>query len=299
MSEQPEVTVLLPCLNEAETLGDCVDAAWRGLTALEVHGEVLVADNGSTDGSERIARDHGARVVHVLLGGYGHAVMAGMAAARSRYVITADADGSYDVGNLGPFLRQLQAGHDLVVGNRFRGGIAPGAMPPLHRYLGNPLLSGIGRSLFRVREVGDFHCGIRGFDRSRMAALQLCSPGFEFCSEMIARSALAGYRMTEVPTTLWPDGRSRPPHLRTWRDGWRHLRLMVSLAPALALIPARRRRSRPTLDGSAGAGAHAGQGPLPTREAPLVPAPRHARRDTASRRRKEWDTANPGEKIGP
>jgi glycosyltransferase involved in cell wall biosynthesis len=296
MSEQPEVTVLLPCLNEAETLADCINAAWRGLRELGVHGEVLVADNGSTDGSAGIARNHRARVIDVPVRGYGRALIAGIAAAHGRYVIMADADGSYDIGSLASFVRQLRAGHDLVIGNRFRGGIAPGAMPPLHRYLGNPLLSGLGRRLFGIREVGDFHCGIRGLDRSRIGALRLCAPGMEFASEMIVRSALAGYRITEVPATLQEDGRSHRPHLRPWRDGWRHLRLLVTLAPALTLIPARRRRSRPILDGT---GAHPGRGPLPTREAPLVPAPRHARRDAPSRHRKEWDTANPGEKIGP
>lgn len=235
-SQRVEVTVLLPCLNEAETLGTCVAKAQRALADLGVAGEVLVSDNGSTDGSQEIAEALGARVVHAPVRGYGGALMNGIASARGRYVIMADADDSYDLTNLEPFITALREGHDLVMGNRFRGGIAPGAMPPLHRYLGNPVLSWLGRRLFELRSVGDFHCGIRGFDRDRVADLQLCMPGMEFASEMVVRASLAGYSIAEVPTTLRPDGRTRAPHLRTWRDGWRHLRFLLVFAPRVTLI---------------------------------------------------------------
>jgi len=231
-----EVTVLLPCLNEAETLAVCIRKALTCLTELGVRGEVLVSDNGSTDGSQRIAEENGARVVFAPIRGYGGALMAGIDAAAGRYVIMADADDSYDLANLGPFIEQLRQGHDVVMGNRFKGGIQPGAMPPLHRYLGNPVLSWLGRRLFGLRNVGDFHCGIRGFNRDRIRELGLCMPGMEFASEVVVRAALAGYDIVEVPTTLHPDGRSRPPHLRTWRDGWRHLRFLLVFAPQQALI---------------------------------------------------------------
>jgi hypothetical protein len=231
-----EVTVLLPCLNEAETVGLCVDKALGSLRALGVEGEVLVSDNGSTDGSEEIARRSGARVISAPERGYGAALLAGIEEARGRYVIMADADDSYDLANLGPFVGALREGHDVVMGNRFRGGISEGAMPRLHRYVGNPVLSWLGRSLFGLKEVGDFHCGIRGFDRERILALDLSMPGMEFASELIVRAALAGYDVTEVPTTLRPDGRTRPSHLRTWRDGWRHLRFLLVFAPRKTLI---------------------------------------------------------------
>ena len=202
MSDTPadlEVTVLLPCLNEAETLEVCVRKALGSLAALGVRGEVLVSDNGSTDGSQEIAQRAGARVVHAPRRGYGAALIAGIGAARGRYVIMADADDSYDLENLGPFVEKLRAGHDVVMGNRFRGGIAPGAMPFLHRYLGNPVLSFVGRLFFRT-PIGDFHCGLRGFSRASSMQLRLVSTGMEFASEMIAKSALAGYRIEEVPT---------------------------------------------------------------------------------------------------
>jgi len=236
MTEPLEVTVLLPCLNEAETLEVCVRKALASLTSLGVRGEVLVSDNGSTDGSQAIAEAAGARVVHAPIRGYGGALINGIEHARGQYVIMADADDSYDLANLEPFITALRAGHDIVMGNRFRGGIAQGAMPPLHRYLGNPVLSWLGRTLFGLKKVKDFHCGIRGFDRDRVRALQLCMPGMEFASEMVVRAALAGYDITEVPTTLSPDGRSRPPHLRTWRDGWRHLRFLLVFAPHRAVV---------------------------------------------------------------
>ena len=236
MRGEVEVTVLLPCLNEAETLGTCVQKARLSLDRLGVRGEVLVSDNGSTDGSREIARRNGARVVTAPIRGYGGALLAGIKSARGRYVIMADADDSYDLADLGPFVAALREGHDVVMGNRFRGGIAQGAMPWLHRYVGNPVLSWLGRRLFGLKEVGDFHCGIRGFDRERVLALDLCMPGMEFASELLVRAALAGYDITEVPTTLRPDGRRRPPHLRTWRDGWRHLRFLLVLAPEKTLI---------------------------------------------------------------
>lgn len=238
-SESPEsieVTVILPCLNEAETLAVCVQKARKSLADLGIAGEVLVSDNGSTDGSQRIAEDNGARVVHAPIRGYGGALLAGIDAAQGRYVIMADADDSYDLSNLGPFVDKLREGHDVVMGNRFRGGIAPDAMPFLHKYLGNPVLSWLGRRMFGLKNVHDFHCGIRGFDRQRIKALGLCMPGMEFASELVVRAALAGYSLVEVPTTLQKDGRSRPPHLRTWRDGWRHLRFLLVFAPRKTLV---------------------------------------------------------------
>lgn len=231
-----EVTVVLPCLNEAETLAVCVTKALKSLAELGVRGEVLVSDNGSTDGSQRIAIENGARVINAPIKGYGGALMAGIDAAYGKYVIMADSDDSYDLSKLGPFIEKLREGNDVVMGNRFKGGIAPGAMPPLHRYLGNPVLSWIGRHLFKLKGVGDFHCGIRGFNRERILALGLCMPGMEFASELVVRASLANYSIVEVPTTLQPDGRSRPPHLRTWRDGWRHLRFLLVFSPRRTLI---------------------------------------------------------------
>jgi len=225
-----EFTVLMPCLNEARTVAGCVQAARRFLAQAGVAGEVLVADNGSTDGSQDLARQAGARVIHVPRLGYGAALRAGIGAARGRYVIMGDADDSYDFSALQAFVDSLRGGAQLVVGNRFRGGIAPGAMPPLHRYLGNPVLSFFGRLFFRA-PIGDFHCGLRGFSREVVQRLGLVSPGMEFASEMIAKAALARLRIDEVPTTLRPDGRDRPPHLRTWRDGWRHLRFLLLFCP--------------------------------------------------------------------
>lgn len=236
MSQAIEVSVVLPCLNEAETLAVCVRKARRCLDELGVGGEVLVSDNGSTDGSQEIAEANGARVVHAPVRGYGGALLAGIEAAKGQYVIMADADDSYDLAGLGPFVERLREGHDVVMGNRFKGGIATGAMPFLHRYLGNPVLSRLGRVLFGLRNVGDFHCGIRGFHRDRIRELGLCMPGMEFASELVVRASLAGYSVVEVPTTLRPDGRSRPPHLRTWRDGWRHLRFLLVFAPRKILV---------------------------------------------------------------
>lgn len=235
-ADQVEVTVLMPCLNEAETLAICVTKAVNSLRELGVHGEVVISDNGSTDGSQEIAIANGARVVNAPIRGYGGALMAGIESARGTYVIMADADDSYDLSNLNPFIEKLRAGNDVVMGNRFTGGISPGAMPPLHKYLGNPVLSWLGRTLFNLRGVKDFHCGIRGFHRDRIRALRLCMPGMEFASELVVRASLANYSMVEVPTTLRPDGRSRAPHLRTWRDGWRHLRFLMVFAPRKILV---------------------------------------------------------------
>jgi glycosyltransferase involved in cell wall biosynthesis len=236
-AEMVELTILMPCLNEAETLAVCVGKAQAFLRSSGVAGEVLIADNGSTDGSQDIATALGARVVPVAQKGYGAALLGGIAAAKGRYIIMGDADDSYDFGALGEFVARLRAGADLVMGNRFKGGIEDGAMPPLHKYLGNPVLSFLGRLFFRI-EAGDFHCGLRGFDAERIRALNLQTTGMEFASEMVVRSALAGLRIEEVPTTLKPDGRSRPPHLRTWRDGWRHLKFLLMYNPRwLFFIP--------------------------------------------------------------
>ncbi len=225
-----ELTILMPCLNEAETIGQCVENAMSFLRGEGVAGEVLIADNGSEDGSVAIAVAAGARVIHVDQRGYGAALLGGVAAAEGRYVIMGDADESYDFTSLGHFLRELRQGSQLVMGNRFKGGIAPGAMPRLHRYLGNPVLSGIGRLFFRV-PIGDFHCGLRGFDRQAIQDLDLNTTGMEFASEMVVKASLKGLTISEVPTTLAPDGRSRPPHLRSWRDGWRHLRFLLLFSP--------------------------------------------------------------------
>jgi len=225
-----ELTVVMPCLDEAETLATCIEKATRCLSDHGIDGEVLIADNGSTDGSQDIARRCGARVVDVERKGYGSALLGGIAAARGRYVIMADADDSYDFSALMPFVEKLREGYELVMGNRFRGGIAPGAMPPLHRYLGNPVLTAIGRLLFRS-PCGDFHCGLRGFEKKAIDSLRLQTTGMEFASEMVVKSTLLGLRIAEVPTTLSPDGRSRPPHLRSWRDGWRHLRFLLLFSP--------------------------------------------------------------------
>ena len=225
-----EVSVLMPCLNEAETLGTCINKAKASLKSLGVNGEVIIADNGSTDGSQEIARSLGARVVNVERRGYGNALMRGIATARGKYVIMGDSDDSYDFTNLGPFMEKLRAGYDLVMGNRFMGNIHPGAMPPLHRYLGNPVLTAIGRLFFKSPS-GDFHCGLRGFRRQAILDLDLRTTGMEFASEMVVKSSLHDLRITEVPTILQPDGRSRPPHLRSWSDGWRHLRFLLLYSP--------------------------------------------------------------------
>lgn len=235
--DEVELTVLMPCLNEAETLATCIAKAKSYFQRAGIRGEVLIADNGSTDGSQDIARGLGARVLDVPVKGYGAALGGGIADARGRYVIMGDSDDSYDFSNLDLFVEELRAGADLVMGNRFRGGIKPGAMPPLHRYLGNPVLSFIGRIFFNS-PVRDFHCGLRGFRRQSILALDLRTSGMEFASEMVVKATLHGLRITEVPTVLSPDGRSRQPHLRSWRDGWRHLRFLLIYSPSwLFLYP--------------------------------------------------------------
>jgi glycosyltransferase involved in cell wall biosynthesis len=228
--DEVELTILMPCLNEAETLGACIAKARAYLARSGVSGEVLIADNGSSDGSIEIAERAGARVVREQSKGYGSALRAGINAAHGRYIVMGDADDSYDFAALDPFMEALRGGADLVMGNRFKGGIAPNAMPPLHRYLGNPVLSGIGRLFFRS-PIGDFHCGLRGFRAEAMRGLGLATDGMEFASEMVVRSTVDGLRIAEVPATLSPDGRSRPPHLRSFRDGWRHLRFLLMLSP--------------------------------------------------------------------
>ena len=225
-----EVSVVMPCLNEAETLATCIEKAQRAMRENHINGEVVIADNGSTDGSQDIATALGARVVPVPAKGYGNALMGGITAARGTYVMMGDADDSYDFSHIPRILERLREGNDLVMGNRFLGGIRPGAMPFLHRYLGNPVLTQLGR-LFFGSPCGDFHCGLRGFSKAAFERMGLRTTGMEFASEMVVKATLHGMQVAEVPTTLSPDGRSRPPHLRTWRDGWRHLRFLLVYSP--------------------------------------------------------------------
>lgn len=229
-TEEVEFSIVMPCLNEAETLGVCIDKALKYFHENGISGEVVVADNGSDDGSRELAVHHRARLVKVARRGYGAAIMGGIHEARGRYIIMGDADDSYDFSDLSKFVIKLREGYELVMGNRFKGGIKPDAMPPLHKYLGNPVLSGIGRLFFKSG-CGDFHCGLRGFDKEAINRLGLCATGMEFASEMVVKATLGGLKITEVPTTLSPDGRSRPPHLRSWRDGWRHLRFLLLFSP--------------------------------------------------------------------
>lgn len=232
-----ELSVVMPCLNEAETVETCVRKTIAFFDAEGIEGEVVIADNGSTDGSQELATNAGARVVPVADKGYGNALMGGIRAAKAPYVAMGDCDDSYDFATLGPFLTDLKDGADLVMGNRFAGGIAPGAMPPLHRYLGNPVLSFVGRLFFKSK-AKDFHCGLRAFNKKRILDLKLQTGGMEFASEMVVRATLAKYDIREQPTTLSPDGRTRSPHLNTWRDGWRHLRFLILYSPRwLFLIP--------------------------------------------------------------
>ena len=230
MGDALELTILMPCLNEAETLAACIRKARGFLERTGIAGEVVIADNSSTDGSQAIAAGEGARVVAVADRGYGAALMGGIAAARGRFIIMGDADDSYDFANLDAFVERLRGGDALVMGNRFAGGIATGAMPWHHRYIGNPVLSFLGR-LFFATAARDFHCGLRGFDRQSVIDLNLRTTGMEFASEMLVKATLGGLRVSEVPTTLKPDGRSRPPHLRSFRDGWRHLRFLLLFSP--------------------------------------------------------------------
>ena len=226
----PELSVVMPCLNEAETLATCIKKAQGFFEREQVNGEVVIADNGSTDGSQEIARNLNARVVDVAEKGYGNALIGGITAANGTYVMMGDADDSYDFSNMMPYLLKLREGYDLVMGNRFKGGIEKGAMPFLHKYLGNPVLSFIGRLFFNSK-IGDFHCGLRGFSKEAFTRMELKTTGMEFASEMIVKASLKDMKTAEVPTTLSPDGRSRPPHLNTWRDGWRHLRFLVLYSP--------------------------------------------------------------------
>jgi glycosyltransferase involved in cell wall biosynthesis len=232
-----ELSIVMPCLNESETLAVCIEKAKRSLRENSIDGEIVIADNGSTDGSQKLAESMGARVVSVDAKGYGYALMGGINSARGKYVIMGDSDDSYDFSGLQPFVEKLREGYDLVMGNRFKGGIKSGAMPPSHRYLGNPVLTTIGR-LFFQSPCGDFHCGLRGFSKEAITRLDLRTTGMEFASEMVVKATLHKLRITEVPTTLSPDGRSTPPHLRTWRDGWRHLRFLLLYSPRwLFLVP--------------------------------------------------------------
>jgi glycosyltransferase involved in cell wall biosynthesis len=232
-----ELTILMPCLNEAETIEACIKHAQSYLDRSGIVGEVLIADNGSSDGSQDIARQLNARVIHVAERGYGAALQTGIKQAKGHYIIMGDADGSYDFANLDYFISELRNGADLVMGNRFLGGIMPGAMPFLHKYIGNPILSLLGRLFFRI-PVWDLLCGLRGFRTESIRKLQLRTTGMEFASEMVVRSAMANLKIKEVPTTLRPDGRTRAPHLRTWRDGWRYLKFLLMYSPRwLFVIP--------------------------------------------------------------
>ena len=225
-----ELSIVMPCLNEVETLDACIRKSRQAIEKLGVAAEIIVADNGSTDGSQAAAHDLGARVVDVARKGYGSALMGGIAAARGRFVIMGDADDSYDFTAIGPLLDKLREGCDLVMGNRFAGGIQEGAMVWSHRWVGNPALTFVSRVFFHT-PVGDMHCGLRGFRKDAFERLRLRATGMEFASEMVIKASLQGLRISEVPVTLSPDGRSRPPHLRTWRDGWRHLRFMLLFSP--------------------------------------------------------------------
>ncbi len=232
-----ELSIVLPCLNEERTVGTCIRKAQSCLAANGIIGEIIVADNGSTDNSAHIARSLGARVVHVPERGYGNALKGGFAAARGKYILMADADDSYELDNLMPFVEKLRQGYDLVMGNRFKGGIQPGAMPWHHRYIGNPVLSFIGKLFFRS-PANDFHCGMRAFTREAIQKINPQTPGMEFASEIVIKASILGLKVCEVPTRLFPDGRGRPPHLRSFRDGWRHLRFLLLYSPAwLFLYP--------------------------------------------------------------
>ena len=225
-----ELSIVMPCLNESETLAVCIQKARDFLDRSSINGEIIIADNGSSDGSQAIALSNGARVIEIPQKGYGNALMGGILQAEGRFIIMGDADDSYDFSRLEEYVSQLRTGYDLVMGNRFKGGIQPGAMPPLHKYLGNPVLSGIGKLFFRS-PINDFHCGLRGFKREAILGLDLHTTGMEFASEMVVKATLNQLQICEVPTVLHPDGRSRAPHLRSWRDGWRHLRFLLMYSP--------------------------------------------------------------------
>jgi len=230
IEKEIELSVVMPCLNEEKTLPVCIEKAWSAIKSEGISGEIIIADNGSTDNSKEIAKALGARVVEVNDKGYGAALMGGIESARGRYIVMGDADDSYDFSKVGVFLNELRKGYDLVMGNRFRGGIEEGAMPFLHKYLGNPVLSTIGRVFFKS-PIRDFHCGLRGFDKAAILALDLQTTGMEFASEMVVKATLHKLNITEVPTTLACDGRDRAPHLNAWNDGWRHLRFLLIYSP--------------------------------------------------------------------
>jgi glycosyltransferase involved in cell wall biosynthesis len=234
MKSELDVTFVIPCLNEAETLRSVVDE----IKAIDLSGrqfEILIADNGSTDGSQVIASESGCRVIDVPIRGYGSALRAGIEAAQGRIIVMGDADGSYRFSDSVEMIEKVESGEQIVVGNRFAGGIEKGAMPWLHRYLGNPVLSWLGRRLFSLK-VRDFHCGLRAFNKEDVSGLNLLSTGMEFASEMLVTGALRSYKISEVSTILRPDGRSRAPHLRTWSDGWRHLRFLFAANPTYLLL---------------------------------------------------------------
>jgi len=232
-----QLTILMPCLNEAETLALCINKANAWIKQSGVDAEVLIADNGSTDGSQAIAESLGARVVAISQRGYGSALFHGSMAAKGEWIIMGDSDDSYDFSRLDVFVEKLLEGYDLVMGNRFLGGIAEGAMPWKNRYIGNPILTWVGRVLFKCPSK-DFHCGLRGFTKEAFLRMDLRTTGMEFASEMVIKANLFNMKIAEVPTTLSKDGRSRPPHLRPWRDGWRHLRFMLLFSPRwLFFIP--------------------------------------------------------------
>ena len=232
-----EVSVVIPCLNEANSIAFCIDKALQAFKEAGLNGEVVIGDNGSTDGSIKIAEEHGARVTHVKMKGYGHALRGGIEAARGEFIVMGDADDSYDFSELPRFVAKWRAGYTVVMGNRFKGGIKPSAMPWHHKYIGNPVLSGILNMLFHTN-IGDSHCGMRGFTKDAYMRMDLRTTGMEFASEFVIKAAKLGVKMTEIPVTLWPDKRGRPPHLRSFRDGWRHLRFMLLYAPNwLFLVP--------------------------------------------------------------
>ncbi len=230
-----ELSIVMPCLNEAETIHICIEKAKKFLATNNIVGEIIIGDNGSTDGSQQIALEHGAFVINVVAKGYGAALMGAFNVARGTYIIMGDSDDSYDFSHLAPFVEKLREGYDLVVGNRFAGIIHPDAMPFMNKYVGNPALSSIARFFIRS-EIGDFHCGLRGFNRERLLALNLHTSGMEFASEMIVVATINNLKITEVPVSLSPDGRSRPPHLRPWRDGMRHLRFLLKYRPSPAVL---------------------------------------------------------------
>jgi glycosyltransferase involved in cell wall biosynthesis len=237
VTQELELSIVMPCLNEAQTLSQCIRAAKSFLEKNSINGEIVVADNGSTDNSKSIALKENVKIVNIEKKGYGSALLGGIDAADGKYVIMGDADCSYDFSELNPFVEKLRDGYDLVMGNRFKGGVAKGAMPFLHQYLGNPVLSWVGK-LFFNSPVNDFHCGLRGFNKSSIDSLDLQTTGMEFASEMVVKATLNNLKITEVPTTLSPDGRDRAPHLNTWRDGWRHLRFLLLYSPRwLFLFP--------------------------------------------------------------